>query len=87
MPSSAITTHTIPLPCGKTLSVLRHAGHPPQLWVSAMELHSHVLCPQLHTLPRNVQLSRKASYRQGQPHFHLPLPIAPPPFPGLLPLS
>ena len=90
MPSSSISVHTISLPCGRSLSVLRHGGHPPQLWVSAMELHSHVLCPQLHTLPRNVQLSRKASYRQGhhtQQHLtrtrahtpHAPLPPPPPP--------
>ena len=68
MPSSSLSVHALPLPCGRPLSVVRHGGQPPQLWVSAMELHSNVLCPQLHTLPRNVQLSRKASYRQGTPH-------------------
>ena len=41
-----------------------------------MEVHAHVLCTNLHTLPRNVQLSRKASYRQDLTKLNLPYRIA-----------
>ena len=84
MPSPVIAVHSITLPTsGRCLSVLQHlqpasgSSSPPlALFLSAMELHSHVLCPQLHTLPRNVQLSRKASYRQDLAKLRLPYRIA-----------
>ena len=84
MPSTIVTVHTIALASSRCLSVLQHqqpaasssSSLPLVLFLSAMELHSHVLCPQLHTLPRNVQLSRKASYRQDLAKLRLPYRIA-----------
>ena len=78
MPSatSSISVDTVPLPSGSQLSILRHDRQPRVCWLSAMEVHAHVLCTNLHTLPRNVQLSRKASYRQDLTKLNLPYRIA-----------
>ena len=74
--ASSISVDTIALRSGSRLSILRHDRQPRVCWLSAMEVHAHVLCTNLHTLPRNVQLSRKASYRQDLAKLHLPYRIA-----------
>ena len=61
-----IQLHSVALDSDRHIALITHRHRNGRYidWISAMELHSMILQPTLHTLPRSAQLSRKASYRQ-----------------------